>query len=81
MLKDRSWEDVAMFASFSCQMTSLRLKPWQTPPCHVVDEHEPRVGEEMGAKLLRKMLKNNISRWHPAPIEALAASEKSEKAT
>jgi hypothetical protein len=62
------------------QTDNLHLKPWQSPPCHVIDEHEPQVGEEMGAKLLRKMLWAGISRWHPDPMSALATREEKEKA-
>jgi hypothetical protein len=29
----REWEDVAKFASYVCQMKSLKLMPWQWPPC------------------------------------------------
>jgi hypothetical protein len=76
MLEDRSWEEVAQFAAYDLQFDSLRLKPWQTPPCCVVDENEPRVGEESAAKLLHRMLKAKISRWHPDPIAALEEREK-----
>jgi hypothetical protein len=68
MLKDRSWDDVAQFAAYGCQMDSMHLKPWQTPPCHVADENEPRVGEEEVAKLLRRMLKAGISRSTPTRL-------------
>jgi hypothetical protein len=52
------------------------LKPWQEPPCCVVDPNEPRVGEEEAAKLLRRMLKAGISRWHPDPLRELERREK-----
>jgi hypothetical protein len=73
MLVDRSWEEVAQFAAYGRQFVSLKLKPWQTPPCFVADENEPRVGEEEAAKLLRRMLRAGISRWHPDPMAALEA--------
>ena len=73
MLEDRSWEEVAQFAAYGRQFVSLKLKPWQTPPCFVADENEPRVGEEEAAKLLRRMLRAGISRWHPDPMAALEA--------
>ncbi len=76
MIAEREWRDVAEFAAFSCQMNSLHLKPWQTPPCHVEDENEPCVGEEEAAKLLRRMLKAGVSRWHPDPLRALEEREK-----
>jgi hypothetical protein len=43
------------------------------PPCCVADENEPRIGEESAAKLLRRMLKAGISRWHPDPVAVLEA--------
>jgi hypothetical protein len=58
---------------FVCQFRALRLKPWQTPPCVVADESEPRVGEEEAAKLLRRMLRASVSRWRPDPLAALEA--------
>jgi len=38
MLKDRPWEDVAMFAAYCCQTAALNLKPWQEPPMHAGDD-------------------------------------------
>jgi hypothetical protein len=71
MLDDRAWQEVAEFAAYTQQADNLRLRPWQMPPCCVADENEPRVGEESAAKLLRRMLKAGISRWHPDPMRAL----------
>jgi hypothetical protein len=73
MLKERSWQEVAEFAAFGQQIDNMRLRPWETPPCLVCDGNEPRVGEEIAAKVLRNMLKAGISRWHPDPIAALVA--------
>jgi hypothetical protein len=33
-LASEPWEDVAAFAAYSAQNRSLRLPPWQGPPCH-----------------------------------------------
>ena len=71
MLKERSWQEVAEFAAYDRQIDNMGLRPWETPPCLVCDENEPRVGEEIAAKVLRNMLKAGISRWHPNPIAAL----------
>jgi hypothetical protein len=76
MLADRSWEDVAEFCAYGQQVDSLHLKPWQTPPCWVEDAHEPKRGEEEAAKLLRRMLRSGVSRWHLDPLAALEKSEK-----
>jgi hypothetical protein len=76
MAKERSWQDAAEFAAFDRQIDNMGLRPWETPPCCVADENEPRVGEEVAAKILRCMLKAGVSRWHPNPLAALEASEK-----
>ena len=54
LVDGRSWDDVAMTASFFCEMASLGLKPWMRPPCHA-HITEPRVDVE-GAALLKRML-------------------------
>jgi hypothetical protein len=76
MIKDHGWLYAAKFAAYSCQITNLRLKSWQPPPCCVADENEPRVGEEISAKVLRRMVKLDISDWHPDPLAALEECEK-----
>ena len=73
MLEERSWQEVAEFAAYDRQIDNMGLRPWETPPCLVCDENEPRVGEAIAAKVLRNMLKAGISRWHPDPIAALEA--------
>ena len=60
------WERVAQFAASCVQSRSLRLKPWESPPCQAdVD------GGGHDAELLRKMLAAGVSTWHPDPIAAL----------
>jgi hypothetical protein len=77
-----TWTEVAELCAYSCQMTNLRLKPWETPPCHA-DEKNPwpdpvdsvtRFSE--ACRLLRKMLAAGISRWHPDPMKALEHAER-----
>ena len=59
-LKGESWQEVAEFAAFHCQIKSLNLKPWQKPPCIAEpDGHEP------ADDLLRKLLAAGISKFHP----------------
>jgi hypothetical protein len=76
MLQDRPWHQVAEFASYSCQVATLGLKPWQPPPAHVNDPDHPEPGEETAAALLQRMLKVGVSRWHPTPLVALEAAER-----
>ena len=71
MLIDRPWLECATFAAYSCQMDSLKLKPWEFPPCWV----EPGDREHrQAAKLLRKMLAAGVSRFHPDPLAAIEAT-------
>jgi len=72
MLIDRPWQEVCEFASYSCQMTHLKLRPWQCPPCWVEpdDRKHPQA-----AKLLREMTALGISRFHPDPLAAIAAAK------
>jgi hypothetical protein len=76
MVQERGWMEAAAFASYSRQIDTLHLRPWQEPPSHVSDAFEPRRGEEAAARILRKMLKAGVSRWHPDPLAALEAAGK-----
>jgi hypothetical protein len=68
MLMERPWQEVAQFCSYNSQMDSLKLKPWEFPPCWVEpDDRQHR----QAAKLLREMLAAGVSCWHPDPLAAL----------
>jgi len=80
MLAKDGWQKAADQAVCHCQMTSLRLRPWQQPPCWI----HPRdigsiiargddgvIGDYGAAKLLQKMLRNGLSRFEPDPVAAL----------
>jgi hypothetical protein len=70
-LADEPWEEVAEFAAYCCQTNNLRLKPWQTPPCHVGgDDVQPEA-----VRLLEQMRELGISRWHPDPLAAIEAAK------
>jgi hypothetical protein len=78
MLKERDWEEVALFAAYSAQNHALSLRPWQTPPCEVYDIDEalrqPRDdqrGEHRAAVLLQRLQDAGLSRFEPDPIGAL----------
>lgn len=64
--KPRPWQEVAEFAAYHCQTRSMRLRPWDTPPCHANED-----GSSPAASFLRKMLAAGVSRWHPDPLAAL----------
>ena len=84
MLEDRPWVDVAAFAAGCCQSRTLGLKPWEIPPCWVVDpdnadntphELKEHDGRRQAAKLRRQMRKFGISQWHPDPLAAIEAAK------
>jgi hypothetical protein len=76
MLKDRPRRAVQEFCAYSCQISALSLKPWQSPPCHI-DENadEPdnpsREPDTAARELLRQMLRAGVSRFEPDPLTAL----------
>ena len=70
-LQSEGWRAAAEFAASVRQSETLRLRPWQSPPCDVAeDATSPR--EVAPAELLRRMLAAGVSRWHPDPLAALA---------
>ena len=74
MLEDRPWLEVAEFCSYGCQMRSLQLRPWMWPPCWVdTDDRNPEHAPAVA--LLKRLLANNLSRFEPDPVTALAAIE------
>ena len=83
-LEDRSWEEVAQFAARHQQCKNLRLKPWETPPCHGavnlaapgtdVDESFPAAN-----RLLQRLLDAGLSQWEPDPEAALAPAAEGEE--
>src|SRR5262245_12242055 len=78
MLATDPWFEAATFAAYSCQMDSLDLKPWQSPPCWIDDVvgdinagNDGIGGQYAAAKLLRRMLDLGISRFEPDPLARL----------
>ena len=72
------WREVGEFAAYSCQMDSLHLQPWQSPPCWVDDLVSDIQGAPDGvggdyeaAKLLQRLLDAGLSRYEPDPVGAL----------
>ena len=73
-LKDESWESVARFAASCCQSRTLKLQPWDTPPCGVSEDDDGESNAD-AVKLLRKMLAAGVSRFHPDPLAAIEAAK------
>lgn len=76
MLADpsRTRFEVMRFCVYHRQMLTLRLKPWDAPPCCA----ERASGDNGSAamRLLERMRKARVSKWHPDPLAAIAAAEK-----
>jgi hypothetical protein len=77
-LKDDPWLEVGKFAAYCCQSITLRLKPWETPPCWVsVAAIESVIArgdinsEYKAARLLEQMLAAGLSKYEPDPPAAL----------
>jgi hypothetical protein len=79
VLRTRSWEEVGLFAAGLCQARSLKLKPWECPPCDTTNVTEPsncygcRANE---VTLLRKMLSLGLSRYDPSPLSSMERAER-----
>jgi hypothetical protein len=69
LVRERGWEEAARIAALDCQSRALRLPPWREKeiPCMA----SPR-GKSRASRLLRRMLRRNISRWDPDPLRAIA---------
>lgn len=80
MIAQDGWRYAAEFAAYSCQVDSLRLKPWQFPPCWVGPDDVDAIGDghrgiSRAAALLRRLLDAGLSRWEPASIATLERNE------
>jgi hypothetical protein len=75
MLKGRTRLEVSQFCSFHRQIEALKLRPWDLPPC-LGDCDVGSGRDEQAYRLLRRMRKAGVSRWHPSPLEAVEAAEK-----
>jgi hypothetical protein len=77
-LKSETWEAAARYAVYHLQMKSLRLRPWQAPPCNSDDEIDPAGlsgGRREEVALRQRMLAAGLSQYEPDPIAALAEAE------
>jgi hypothetical protein len=78
-----SWENIAQFAAFHCQVANLHLPPWQPPPCNVgprnmataLAESDPKRGYRAAALLRQRMLRCEVSCWAADPVAACEARE------
>ncbi len=79
MLQEEDRVRVGEFCSYSRQMDTLRLRPWDTPPCWLYDDPEEVLasdqnyqhGEREAATLLLRMQEFGVSQYHPDPMQAI----------
>jgi hypothetical protein len=84
MLKERHWEEVGRFAGYCMQGERLRLRPWATPPCALLEDvgvvlsrgDDGAHGNYAAAVLLRRLRVAGLSDWEPDPLAALREAEK-----
>lgn len=85
MLKDQSWHEAGVHASWCCQDRNLRLRPWECPPLATKSTDVNDAADVWGwrlneIRLLKKMLDRDISRYEPDPIAALEAAREARRA-
>lgn len=71
MLQDRTWREVAEFASYSIQCDVLELRPWELPPA----SGGTPAADALGARLRAC----GLSVFEPSPISALAQAERPKR--
>jgi hypothetical protein len=77
MLVKREWEEVARFCSYRRQFDALNLLPWQNTPSEVDDPDEDMATPQH--QMARRMLALGISRYHPDPVGAIQAAQKTKR--
>jgi hypothetical protein len=75
------WWDGATFASFYRQSVTLRLNPWECPPCSffrrgITPDGLADAGGDPALRLLNEMLDLGVSAWHPDPVAAIEAAKR-----
>jgi hypothetical protein len=76
MLQSQPFEQVGAFAAGVCQVKNLQLKAWECPPCDSFETQSDCYGARPAEiRLLQRMLRAGVSRYHPNPMQALAALE------
>jgi hypothetical protein len=76
-LTEAKGANIGRHAASVCQCEELGLKPWQQAPCDVEPGETDAPGfEHRGTRnaslILERLLSAGLSRYEPAPLEALA---------
>jgi hypothetical protein len=85
-LAERGWQAAAETAVYHLQCKTLRLKPWQNPPCWLRSDEDvedalatppPDIhGWRFAGKLVQELEVRGLSRYEPSPLEAIARADK-----
>jgi hypothetical protein len=84
MLASQPWEEVGVFAVYSCQDDNLHLEPWQVPPCWLRTDADVQAalsmphdhtGRREAGELVQRLLAAGLSRYEPDPLTAVEAAE------
>lgn len=94
-LRERDWLNVAEFCSYHQQMERLKPHPAQSPPCWILTAAQADAilakvapacdgsGFDISncryARLTKRMLKLNISPYHPNPLQAIKEAQRAKK--
>jgi hypothetical protein len=68
-----SREQAGHFAAYAVQCDTLRLKPWEAPPCCVWG-----YDQSGGIELRERLVAAGLSIYEPDPVKALAEAEQQE---
>jgi hypothetical protein len=87
-LASDGFAETGRFAAYCMQGDTLRLRPWASPPCALLEEPDviiargdtgmPR-GDYAAAVLLKRMRNAGLSDWEPDPMTALREAEAARK--
>ncbi|WP_409191035.1 hypothetical protein [Bradyrhizobium sp. RDM4] len=73
------YAEIGRAAAYHCQIESLGLMPWMSPPCYPTMSALDQPYGDAGAKreiaeLVLRMRRCGVSRWHPNPVNACEAA-------
>jgi hypothetical protein len=79
-LLDHGFEEAGQFAAYCRQMTVLKLKPWEYPPCWGDENTHNSDAFPRAERLMKRLQRNGLSIWEPDPHAALRAVRKAKEA-
>ena len=71
-LQHDGWHEAARFAAYHQQVKSLRLQPWQSPPCSAAAR--TRTDKEL-LEISRRLVRSGLSLFEPDPLDAIDAKQ------